>query len=143
MDLLVIYLGGALGALFRFLILNCFKGRCLDVIGIFFINIIGCFLIGFVSYLAIKKYRLISDRMKKFLSVGFAGGFTTFSAFTHPSLELFLQHHYCYAFLNMFVSVIVGLIFVSWGMNCGYYLMNFLIRYKHIKYSDGQRGVNA
>ena len=143
MDMLVVFIGGSLGALIRYLILKYFNGYPANVAGIFLINIIGCFIIGFVSYLSIKKYQLINDRMKIFFTVGFAGGFTTFSAFTQPSLEMFIRHHYHYAVLNMFLSVIIGLIFVSWGMNCGYYLMNYLIKFKHIKYSQGKRGQNV
>ncbi len=134
MGSIFVFIGGALGALFRYLILSMFKEYPADVIGVFLVNILGCFLIGFVSYIAIKKYNIISPNMNKLLVTGFAGGFTTFSAFSHPVLEMFLRHHYMYATLNMFFSVIAGLIFVSWGMNCGYYLMNRLIRSKRLTY---------
>ncbi len=136
MDIIFIFLGGAVGALLRYLILQLFKPYPLNVIGVLIVNLLGCFIIGFVTYLAIKRYHIISRNMKMFLTVGFAGGFTTFSAFTHPVIEMFLRHHYMYAVLNMFVSVIIGLIFVSWGMNCGYYLMNHLIRSKKIAKQD-------
>lgn len=132
MTILYIFIGGALGALLRYIILTLFKSYPADVVGVFLINIIGCFIIGFVTYLAVKRHHLISENINKFLTVGFAGGFTTFSAFSHPTLEMFFQHHYMHAVLNMFLSVIVGLIFVSWGMNCGYYLMNWLIRSKRL-----------
>ena len=134
MGIIYVFIGGAFGALLRYLILGMFRGYPVNVVGVFLVNTLGCFIIGFVSYLAIKKHHLISKNMNKMLTVGFAGGFTTFSAFSHPALELFLRHHYMYALLNMFLSVIIGLIFVSWGMNCGYYLMNWLIRTRRIEY---------
>lgn len=133
MDIIYVFLGGALGALLRYLSLAMFRTYPSDAIGVFLVNMLGCFIIGFVTYLAIKRHHILSDNMKKFFTVGFAGGFTTFSAFTHPVLEMFLRHHYMYAALNMFLSVILGLIFVSWGMNCGYYLMCWLIRSKKFK----------
>jgi len=133
MNIIYVFAGGALGALIRYLILLLFKPYPLNVIGVFAVNVIGCFILGFIAYIAIKKYNLLSDNMNKFLSVGFAGGFTTFSAFSHPAIEMFLKHHYMYAFLNMFLSVIIGLIFVSWGMNCGYSLLNYMIRSKKLK----------
>ena len=123
-----VFIGGALGALLRFLILRSFVGYPLNVLGVFLNNMIGCFLIGFISYLAIKKYNFFDDKFKKLLTVGFAGGFTTFSAFTQPVLEMFFKHHYVFAVLNLFASVISGLIFVSLGINCAYYLIVFLIR---------------
>ncbi len=136
MATIYVFIGGAFGALLRYLILSMFRTYPVNVIGVFLVNTFGCFVIGFVSYLAIKKHNIISQNMNKMLTVGFAGGFTTFSAFSYPVLELFLKHHYMYAVLNMFLSVIIGLIFVSWGMNCGYYLMNWLIRTRRIEYRE-------
>lgn len=134
MSVLYIFLGGALGALLRHLILLFFKEYPANVVGVFLVNILACFIIGFVSYLAIKRHHLISEDMRKLWTIGFAGGFSTFSAFSHPVIEMLLNHHYSYVFVNMFLSVTVGLIFVSWGMNCGYYLMNWLIRSRILRY---------
>lgn len=128
MELLCVFIGGAFGALLRYVILLGFETYPSNVIGVFFVNMLGCFVIGFLSYLAVKKHNFISENLKKTLCVGFAGGFTTFSAFTYPVLEMFFRHQYVFAMLNIFFSVIVGLVFVSWGMNCAYYLIVYLIR---------------
>ena len=138
MEFIYIFLGGALGAVLRYLILLCFKVYPADVIGVFGVNMLGCFILGFFSYIGIKRNNILGDDLKKFFTVGFAGGFTTFSAFSHPVLEMFLMHHYLYAFLNMFISVIAGLISVSWGMNCGYYAMLYLIRTKRISLKESR-----
>ena len=130
----MIFLGGAVGALLRYSILSGLNSYPINVIGVMAVNFLGCFFIGLVSYIAIKKYNLISDKLNKFLTVGFAGGFTTFSAFSQPVLEMLIKHHYMYATLNMFISVIGGLILVAWGMNCGYYIMNYLIKTKRLKF---------
>ena len=140
MELICIFMGGALGALLRYLILLMFGDYPANVIGVFLTNMLGCFVIGFVTYLAIKKHNFFGENVKKFLITGFAGGFTTFSAFTHPVLEMFLRHHYVYACLNKFFSVIVGLIFVSWGMNCAYYTISYLIRSGKIVYRQEYNG---
>ena len=138
MGILYIFIGGAFGALLRFIILSFFNTYPVNVIGVLAVNMLGCFIIGFVTYLGIKRHHIISKELKNALTVGFAGGFTTFSAFTHPVLEMFLRHHYIYALINMFLSVILGLIFVSWGMNCGYYLMNWLIRTRRLSLRQEQ-----
>lgn len=140
MNMLAVFIGGTFGALLRYIILSFFRFHPWNIIGIFLINMLGCFVIGIVSYLSIKKYKLINENAKKMLSVGFAGGFTTFSAFCYPLLDMIGKNQYHYVFLIIFLNVIIGLIFVSWGMNCGYYLMNYLIRYKIIKYSQHKRG---
>lgn len=134
MEVLFVFLGGAFGALFRYLILNIFKEYPINLIGVFLVNMLGCFIIGFVSYIGIKKYSIMDKNLKNFFTVGFAGGFTTFSAFTHPVIEMFFKQHYIYVCVNMLISVILGLFFVAWGMNFGYYIMNMLIRARIIKY---------
>ncbi len=143
MNMLAVFIGGTIGALLRHIILCFFKFYPWNIVGVFLINILGCFFIGFISYLSIKKYKLIDKKLKNLLSVGFAGGFTTFSAFCYPMIDLFAKNQYFFVLLIIFFSIIIGLIFVSWGMNCGYYLMNFLIRYKYIRYSQNKRGEHA
>lgn len=134
MDTLFVFAGGALGALFRYLILLFFKSYPINVFGVFLVNMLGCFILGFVSYIAIKRYHLLDDNMKNFLIIGFAGGFTTFSAFTHPVLEMLFMKHYIYVFLNLALSVVMGLFFVSWGMNLGYLVMTRLIKSRKLYY---------
>ena len=68
--LLAVALGGALGALVRYLTVA--KG---DEIALFIVNIAGVMVAGLFAY------RLNStELMKIFLIPGFAGGFTTFSS---------------------------------------------------------------
>ena len=134
MEILYVFAGGALGALFRYIFLLEFKSYPMNVLGVLIVNMLGCFIIGLVSYLAVKRFRILSSNMKNFLIAGFAGGFTTFSAFTHPVLEMLFMHHYIYGFLNLFISVIAGLIFVAWGMNFGYYAMVYLIKTRKLYY---------
>ena len=135
MDILFVFMGGALGALARYLILSVSDTLGMTLLSVFIINIIGCFVIGFVSYVAIKRHNVISDNMNKMLSTGFAGGFTTFSGLTKPIHDLFVQSHWVFGVGSMFANFVVGLIFVAWGMNVGYYFMSWLIRTNRIKWS--------
>ncbi len=134
MDMLLVTIGGAIGAVLRYAFLSLFKEGSELALGVFFVNIVGCFLIGFISYIAIKRHRLITENWRRFWTVGVAGGFTTFSAFSKPVLDCIINHHYFIACSYSLLSVIVGLIFVSWGMNCGYYLMYLLIKTKMIDF---------
>jgi len=82
---LLVALGGALGAVARFLVASGFARRLGTgwPWGTLFINLSGCFLI------AVLAARLTSPSMRYFLPVGFVGAYTTFSTFEYETLRLF------------------------------------------------------
>jgi CrcB protein len=87
MNILIIGFGGALGAIARYLI-NEILTKYLPSsfpTGIFLVNIIGCFLVGYF----INNMMIAKDNNYYFFIVGFLGSFTTMSAFTYQSIELF------------------------------------------------------
>ena len=137
MDIIFVFIGGALGSLLRYLLIHTSKTLYSDIFVIFLINILGCFVIGFVYYIAIKRHKILSENITKLLSVGFAGGFTTFSGMIKPVLDLINNNQYLFAFTDIFLNVLIGLIFVSWGMNCGYYLISWLIRSRIVEFKQG------
>ena len=87
MNILIIGFGGALGAIARYLI-NEILTKYLPSsfpTGIFLVNIIGCFLVGYF----INNMMIAKDNNYYFFIVGFLGSFTTMSAFSYQSIELF------------------------------------------------------
>ena len=76
---------------------------------IFIVNIIGCFLLGFINSLAIsKRYKLI-------LGFGFCGSLTTFSGWSFQLFKLINQGFYQLFFLNSISIVMLGIFAVSLG----------------------------
>ena len=84
----------------------------------FIVNIIGCFLIGFINA------SNISRRYKMILSFGFCGSLTTFSGWTFQLFDLIRQGSYKLFFLNSFVVVIIGFFAVSLGYWLSKKIMN-------------------
>ena len=82
-----IFLGGGSGALARFILINQINKLVPAQIayGTISVNIIGALLIGMIYYLILSKLN-INENIKVFITVGFLGGFTTFSSF---NLEFF------------------------------------------------------
>ena len=82
-----IFLGGGSVALARFILVNQINKLVPSQIayGTISVNIIGALLIGMIYYLILSKLN-INENIKVFITVGFLGGFTTFSSF---NLEFF------------------------------------------------------
>jgi len=87
MNILIIGFGGASGAIARYLINEILTKHIPSSfpIGIFLVNIIGCFLVGYF----INNWIMIKDYNYYFFIIGFLGSFTTMSAFSYQSIELF------------------------------------------------------
>tara|TARA_E500000178_G_C16816226_1_gene659318 strand:+ start:527 stop:880 length:354 start_codon:yes stop_codon:yes gene_type:complete len=86
MNIIFIGLGGFLGATSRYL-LNEAILRYIPTnfpIGMLTVNIVGCFLIGFL----IGESLTSKDDFYYFIIIGFLGSFTTMSAFSYQSIEL-------------------------------------------------------
>ena len=79
---IAIFLGGGCGALSRYLIIDQINklGTNSFPYGTMLVNVLGAFLIGIVYYLLMSKI-IINEQLKVFITIGFLGGFTTFSSF--------------------------------------------------------------
>ena len=76
---------------------------------IFIVNIVGCFLLGFINSLTISR------RYKLFLGFGFCGSFTTFSGLSFQLFKLINKGFYKLFFLNSILIVLLGLSAVCLG----------------------------
>ena len=72
------------------------------------VNILGCFCIGFLSELFSAR-TFIGVDAQTFLLVGILGGFTTYSAFGHDTMNLIRGGDIALALLNVGAQVLVGL----------------------------------
>jgi CrcB protein len=82
-NLIIIMLGGSLGAASRYLI-GIMAARAWGVNfpwGTLIVNMVGCFLIGLIFALA-ESVRLLTPAVRLFLITGFLGALTTFSSFS-------------------------------------------------------------
>lgn len=78
----------------------------------FAVNVAGGFLIGYLSALP----GLGSERNRLLLVTGFCGGFTTFSAFSLETLELFRQGRAGWAVANVLLNTVcaVGMCWIGY-----------------------------
>lgn len=118
-----IALGGALGALSRSVLSTWVYERANSYFpwGTFAVNILGCYILGFVYMLGADKLA-ISSNIRIFLTVGFLGAFTTFSTFSLETFYIFKSGEIRVALLNILGSMVFGLIAVLLGISSAAYL---------------------
>lgn len=81
------------------------------------VNLIGCLIIG-VIYGIVDRGINIDPGLKLFLTVGFCGGFTTFSTFAHENYLLFSGGNILNFLMYAFATFIFGLLLVYLGYFC-------------------------
>ena len=119
LNLLIISLGGALGAVSRFLLGNAVSralGSFLPY-GTFVINIVGCFAMGLLMTIIVDR-EMLPAAWRLFLCVGFLGGFTTFSSFGYEALILLTEGRLLAALAYVGGSVVLGLVAAAAGVLC-------------------------
>ena len=119
MNLLLIAVGGALGAVSRFLLGNAVSkamGSALPF-GTFVINVAGCFAMGLLMTLIVDR-ELLPAAWRLFLCVGFLGGCTTFSSFGYEALLLLAEGRLLAVLAYVGCSVGLGLVAAAAGVLC-------------------------
>ena len=87
--ILLVAVGGALGAVARYLVATAFAHR-LGVQwpwGTLFINLSGCLLISL--FLGAGSERIADSNLRYLLPIGFVGAYTTFSTYEYETMRLF------------------------------------------------------
>jgi CrcB protein len=115
--LLAIAAGGALGSLARhFLSTGIYNvtGTAFPW-GIFAVNVLGGFIMGFVVELGALKLNY-SLEMRAFLTTGILGGFTTFSAFSLDAALLIERGDWLAAALYMIGSIALSVLALFGGL---------------------------
>jgi CrcB protein len=103
-DVLAVALGGAVGALTRYLLSGLTWGTL-------WINLAGSFGLGL--FLGMNKHWKVPERLRLGVATGFFGSFTTFSTFSKEAIG-FLANHHLLSFILYLSASIVGGLALAW-----------------------------
>ena len=106
----IIGAGGFVGAVLRYLVSGWVQYRSGSLIfpfGTMSVNMIGCLVIGFMTYL-VESRSMFSPELRSFVLIGLLGAFTTFSTFGNETLGLIRDNRIDLAVLNGGFQVFVG-----------------------------------
>lgn len=108
--LLLVGTGGFLGSISRFLTSRLLQNNFPSAFpfGTFIVNITGCLLLGII-YGFSERSSLLTPGWKMFLTVGFCGGFTTFSTFANENLALLRDGDFFHFIIYTGLSVFLGI----------------------------------
>ena len=109
LEFFIISIGSILGSLIRWKIDN-----------IFFVNILGCFIFGFINNLQISK------KFKLFFCFSFCGSLTTFSGWIVDLFNIFNKRLYLLFLFKVILFLVIG----YFALYLGYLISNNLNKLK-------------
>lgn len=125
-NILLIGIGGFIGSVLRYLVSGYVQQISKGVgfpYGTLTVNVIGCFIIGFLAQLA-ETRGVFTTEWRLFVFVGLLGGFTTFSSFGNETFNLARDAQLAGALGNIGANVIIGLAAVWIGRAVSYLIWN-------------------
>ncbi len=107
---IIVFLGAGIGGMLRYW-LSDFVHKFLPTyfpFGTLAVNLLGSFLLGFIMFNLYDK-ELINQDIRLFLTIGFCGGFTTFSTFSLETINLLKNSEFLFASFNILLNVFLCL----------------------------------
>ncbi|MDH5444282.1 MAG: fluoride efflux transporter CrcB [Gammaproteobacteria bacterium] len=120
LNILNIALGGALGAVMRYLVstgVHSILGRGFPY-GTLTVNVMGSFAMGFLFVYLMERSSL-GPEWRALILIGFLGAFTTFSTFSIETLNLLQSGAIVRALANILISVITCILATWLGVILG------------------------
>ncbi len=114
-ELLLIGLGGFIGAVLRYLIGGWVQSSFPEFpMGTLTVNVLGSYMISVIMF-GVEEKNLFTPYWRIFLAIGIMGSFTTMSSFNYETFKLLQNNQYLYAGLNILANVFLGLLAIYLG----------------------------
>jgi CrcB protein len=120
LDIILVFLGGGAGSTVRYLLgrwVNAWHNHHFPF-GTLAVNVAACIVLGYVVGIADHR-QIISPSARLFWTVGFCGGFSTFSTFSAETLTLIQSGFHLSTFIYITSSLILCLAGTFGGIYVG------------------------
>lgn len=111
--LVLVFIGGGLGSLARYLLSVTFNQPIMPW-GTLGSNVISCLILGIFMGFAHKS--IVSDPHRLFFMTGFCGGFSTFSTYSGELVSIYQGGAPYHAAAYLIVSVVAGILAIIAGI---------------------------
>lgn len=121
MQYLYVFIGGALGALLRYVVSLLNSDTTAFPIGTLLANLTGATLMGFLGILSLQYFRN-NPHLKKAVTTGFLGALTTFSTFQFELVTMLNNQAFIQLFVYAIISYVLGILCCYLGVKMGRWL---------------------
>lgn len=121
MKILLVMLGGSVGALSRYAV-SLLAVKMFGVKfpwGTLIVNLSGCFLIGLAFAWGERGFTLMNPSVRLFFMTGYLGALTTFSTFGLETVTALQEGRYIVVTANILANNVIGIALVFLGMAAG------------------------
>lgn len=118
MRIFLIALMGAVGTLTRYALQGVVQYRAGSSFpyGTLVVNLSGCLLLGFLGQLTLNRM-VISPEWRIAMTIGFFGGYTTFSSFGWETAKMLQDGEWMHAAVYVSSSIVAGLLLTLAGIH--------------------------
>jgi fluoride exporter len=109
-NIIYVFIGGGLGSILRYLLSGAVYRwtNSMFPFGTIVVNTTGCFFIGLMMAGMGGRF-IVNPSLRIFLTIGFLGGFTTFSTFSYETIALLKDGEILFSAVNIIGSFLVCL----------------------------------
>lgn len=106
-ELFGIFIFGGIGCVLRFVLSKLSFTEVSLPLPTLVINVLGSFILSYIAFSGLKLN--LNETLRVSITIGLLGGFTTFSTFSHQSMNLIINGQMLLAVFNIFFNVFLCL----------------------------------